>query len=347
MPPHATPTSSDDRAAAGALAAGPLAAGPRAAGKLLRALGPVWGLALVIIIFAAIPPHHGVNLLQFRTILVHTVIVAVAALGMSVIIAMGGIDLSVGSGVALAGVVGAVALKQSLPLPVAIVAALASGLVCGLYNGLLITVLRLPPFIATLGTLGAYRGLAKWIAGNSPVSPQDLQGLNTFLVPTPPPGLEWMLVAPGVWLMLALSVAVSALIRSTIFGRSVLAIGGNEVAARYAGLGVASIKAKAYALGGLFVGLAGLLQLSRLTQGDPTVSGGLELDVIAAVVIGGASLAGGHVSIAGTLCGALMMAYLKNRCSVLQWPNFVQEMIVGHIIIAAVAMDMWRRRRAK
>lgn len=313
--------------------------------KALRALGPLWGLLFVIVVFAAIPPHHGVTALQFRTILVHTVIVAIAALGMTVVIASGGIDLSVGSGVALSGVVGAVALKAGWPLWGAIPLALLTGTACGLYNGLLVTALRLPPFIATLGTLGFYRGVAKWIAGSSPVSPENMHGLNTFLQPQPPPHMEWMIVAPGVWLLLVLAVCVAVGMRESVFGRSVLALGGNEIAARYAGLPVRKIKVLTYGIAGLFVGLAGVLQLSRLTQGDPTVAVGLELDVIAAVVIGGASLAGGHASIAGTLCGALMMAYLNNRCSLLGWQTFVQQMIVGHIIIAAVAMDMWRRRR--
>ncbi|MCC6426941.1 MAG: ABC transporter permease [Phycisphaerales bacterium] len=314
--------------------------------RVFRILAPITGLLFVIILFAAIPPHHGVTILQLRTILVHAVIVAIAALGMTLIIASGGIDLSIGSGVALAGVTAALALDNNWPLWAAILLSLATGTACGLYNGLLITALRLPPFIATLGTLGFYRGVAKWIAGSSPISPPDLHGLNKFLQPQPPPDLEWSIVAPGVWLLLALAILVAWIMRSTVFGRNILAIGGNETAARYAGISIRTVKTATYALSGLFVGLAGALQLSRLTQGDPTVAAGLELDVIAAVVIGGASLSGGTATIAGTLCGALMMAYLNNRCSLLGWPTFVQQMIVGHIIIAAVAIDVWRRKRS-
>ncbi|GMV24417.1 MAG: hypothetical protein AMXMBFR58_04480 [Phycisphaerae bacterium] len=313
---------------------------------MFRVVAPLTGLLFVVLLFAAIPPHHGVTVLQLRTILVHTVIVAVAGLGMTMVIASGGIDLSIGSGVALAGVTGALALDHGWPLWGAVLASLATGTACGLYNGVLITALRLPPFIATLGTLGFFRGVAKWIAGSSPISPSDMHGFNTFLQPQPPENLRWMIVAPGVWLLLLLALGVAGLMRSTVFGRNILAIGGNETAARYAGISIRGVKTAAYALAGLFVGLAGLLQLSRLTQGDPTVAAGLELDVIAAVVIGGASLAGGTASIAGTLCGALMMAYLNNRCSLLGWPTFVQQMIVGHIIIAAVSVDLWRRRRS-
>ncbi|MCG3123182.1 MAG: Ribose import permease protein RbsC [Phycisphaerales bacterium] len=313
---------------------------------MFRVLAPLTGLLFVVLLFAAIPPHHGVTVLQLRTILVHTVIVAVAGLGMTMVIASGGIDLSIGSGVALAGVTGALALDHGWPLWGAVLASLATGTACGLYNGVLITALRLPPFIATLGTLGFFRGVAKWIAGSSPISPSDMHGFNTFLQPQPPENLRWMIVAPGVWLLLLLALGVAGLMRSTVFGRNILAIGGNETAARYAGISIRGVKTAAYALAGLFVGLAGLLQLSRLTQGDPTVAAGLELDVIAAVVIGGASLAGGTASIAGTPCGALMNAYLNNRCSLLGWPTFVQQMIVGHIIIAAVSVDLWRRRRS-
>ncbi len=315
------------------------------AGKVLRVLGPFLGLLLVVAIFAAIPPHHGLTLLQARTILVHTVIVAIVALGMTVVIAGGGIDLSVGSTVALTGVVAAVVLDRGHGLGVAIAAAIVTGVLCGLYNGLLVTLLKLPPFIATLGTLGFYRGVAKWIAGSSPVSPETLHGLDGLVLPQPPAGLSWMVVAPSVWLMLILACVVLVTMRATVFGRRVLAVGGNETAARYAGISLTRVKVQSYVLLGGLAGLAGVLQMARLTQGDPTVSAGLELDVIAAVVIGGASLSGGNASIAGTLCGGLMMAYLVNRCSVYGWQTFVQQMIVGHIIIAAVAMDVWRRRK--
>ncbi len=313
--------------------------------RMLRALAPVMGLAFVVVVFFLTPPHHGVTALQLRTILVQTVIVGVAALGMTMVIATGGIDLSIGSGVALAGVVGALALQAGWPLWMAIIASLGSGLACGLYNGLLITLLKLPPFIATLGTLGFYRGLAKWISGSSPISPKELHGLDRFVQPQPLEGMEWMLVAPGVWLLLVLAIIAAWVMRSTVFGRRILAVGGNETAARYAGVPITGMKVRTYAVAGILVGLAGLIQLARLTQGDPTVSVGLELDVIAAVVIGGASLGGGTASIAGTLCGALMMVYLNNRCSLYGLQTYVQQMIVGHIIIAAVALDMWRRRR--
>ncbi len=345
-------------------------------GRLLSALAPLLGLGLVVAIFYAIPPHPPLTLLDVRTIAVQTVIVGVAAMGMTFIIISGGIDLSVGSTVALASVTTAItlahgwrfafldrlglgavnpaaalaALTHHRPLLAALLTALLTGALCGLYNALLITALRLPPFIATLGTLGFYRGVAKWISGSMPVSPPSGPGTATSLLqawvrPTPDP--DWLLVAPAVWLLLGLGLVLAAVLRFTILGRYTFAIGSSEATARLCGIRVPVYKAVVYGLAGLLTGLAGLMQYSRLTQGDPTVAVGLELDVIAAVVIGGGSLAGGQGSILGTVAGALMMLYLRNRCTVLGWSNFVQDMIVGHIIIIAVALDQWRLRRVE
>lgn len=320
----------------------------KAARKAASAMGPLIGLLVVMLMFFLIRPSAGLTGQQIQTILVQTMIVGIAAMGMTMIIISAGIDLSVGSAIALSSVAGALALKADWPIPAAVVAALGTGMLCGLYNGLLIVLLRLPPFIATLGTLGFFRGLAKWISESQPVSVygDKIDWLNTLVLPTPPPHLSWMLVAPGVWIMIALAALMWFVLRSTVFGRHIFAIGSNEATARLCGVRVNRTKALIYAAAGLFVGLAGLLQFARLTQGDPTVAIGLELDVIAAVVIGGASLAGGQGSIVGTIIGALLMAYMRNRCVVLGWPNFVQEIIVGHIIIIAVAVDQWRVRRA-
>jgi ribose transport system permease protein len=310
-----------------------------------RALSPLLSLALVVLFFRLIEgPGQHVTLLDVRTFAVHTVIVGTAALGMTLVIISGGIDLSVGSVVALSSVAAAMTMKATGNAAVTLVVALATGAMCGLYNGLLITLLRLPPFIATLGTLGFFRGVAKWIAGSRPVS-ADPGVFGPWVTPIPEP--RWLVVAPGVWLMLVLALGTSAMIRSTVFGRHAVAIGSNEDAARRCGVPIRRTKTLIYVTAGLFVGLAGLLQFARLTQGDPTVAVGLELDVIAAVVIGGASLSGGYGSVAGTLAGAVLMAFLRNRCTVLGWSNFVQEMIVGHIIIIAVAVDQWRLRRGR
>jgi len=319
------------------------------------ALRPFVALIVVVLVFFAIQWHklgyplHGaelremVTVMDLRMVAIQTVIVGTAAIGMTLVIASGGLDLSVGSSIALCSVVGALAIRDGWPVGGAGIAAIATGAVCGLYNGLLVTSLRLPPFIVTLGTLGLFRGVAKWIAGSVPVS-ADPGWLGGLVRPIPVKEWGWLVVAPGVWLMLGLALLMAGLMRRTVFGRHAIAIGSNELAARYAGINLMRTKTLVYVVAGLFVGLAGLLQFSRLTQGDPTVAIGLELDVIAAVVIGGASLSGGRGSVLGALVGAFMMAYMKNRCVRLGWPTFVQEMIVGHIIIAAVAVDMWRQR---
>ena len=305
-------------------------------------LRPALGLAVAALVFYAIPPHAAVTLLDVRTIALHTVIVGTAALGVTLIIISGGIDLSIGSAVALASVTAAlVAARGGSPIA-SLLVAIATGGACGLYNGLLITGLRLPPFIATLGTLGFFRGVSKWVAASRPISasPGWLESWVRI-----EPKRSWLLLAPVVLVMLLLSILTAAMLRYTVFGRRIVAIGSNEEAARCAGIPIARTKIMVYVTGGLFIGLAGLVQFARLQQGDPTVAVGLELDVIAAVVIGGASLSGGHGSIAGTIAGAALMAFLKNRCTVLGWPNFVQEMAVGHIIIGAVAIDRWRKSR--
>jgi ribose transport system permease protein len=172
-----------------------------------------------------------------------------------------------------------------------------------------------------------------------------VESLKTWVYPKPVQ--DWLPFAPAVFLALILGMFLAAVLRYTILGRYTFAIGSNEATARLCGIRVPRVKICIYVLAGLLTGLAGLMQFARLTQGDPTVAVGLELDVIAAVVIGGGSLSGGQGSLVGTLAGAFLMAYLRNRCTVLGWSNFVQEMIVGHIIIIAVAVDQWRVRRTE
>jgi ribose/xylose/arabinose/galactoside ABC-type transport system permease subunit len=155
-----------------------------------------------------------------------------------------------------------------------------------------------------------------------------------------------MVFPPGVWLLFLLAFGVGALLLYTRFGRHVFAVGSNEEAARLCGIDVARVRLAVYALGGLFAGIAGLMQFSRLTVGDPTGAIGLELNVIAAVVIGGGSLSGGEGSVLGCLIGALIMQVIQSGCSQMGWPNWVQEIVTGAIIVAAVTLDRVRRRRS-
>jgi len=205
-----------------------------------------------------------------------------------------------------------------------------------------ITTLRVVPFIATLGMLGVARGVAKWAAGEMTVAIPSTW-LNELAVTIP--SRSWMIVAPGVWITLALAAAAAIVLRLTVFGRRVFALGSNEVAARACGIPVARMKIIIYSLAGLTFGLSGVMQMSRLRQGDPTVAAGVELDIIAAVVIGGGSLSGGEGSILGSMIGALIMAFLRNGCQQVGWSNYIQEIIIGAIIVAAVAVES--RARAK
>lgn len=322
---------------------------------VLTTLGPLIGLVFVFGLFSALRPDTFLRLDNLQIMLIQTAVVGTAAIGMTLIIISGGIDLSVGSQVALtcvgiAVVMGAVAGEDvSLGLAdapwwlalVGIATALVVGSLAGLVNGLLITSLRMMPFIVTLGTLSAYRGLSKRVAGEQMVlAPSTwLGGLLRY------EDVGWMLLPPGVWLMIALALIMAAVLRYTRFGRHVFAIGSNEQTARLCGVSIGPTKVGIYALAGLFAGLAGLLQFAYLTVGDPTTATGMELDIIAAVVIGGASLSGGQGSIFGSLVGALIMTIVSNGCSKMGMPNSVQQMVTGGIIIFAVALDRLRHRK--
>ena len=311
----------------------------------LATLGPFIGLVAVVAVFAFLTetPDQYLSVRNFRIVVAQTVIVALGAIGMTMIIVSGGIDLSVGSVIALTGVVTAIAIRDGVsPLMAVIYSVLAGGLV-GVINGLMITQLRVIPFIATLGTLGMARGVAKWIAGQQTVNAPPTW-VNELAVTFPDP--EWLIVAPGVWLTVLLAVLVALVLRYTVFGRRVFAIGSNEAAARACGIAVDRLKIWIYGLAGLLFGLSGVMQMSRLRQGDPTVAIGTELDVIAAVVIGGGSLNGGVGTILGSMIGATIMAVLRNGSQQMGWPNYVQEIIIGAIIVVAVAVDGWRSRKA-
>ena len=308
-------------------------------------LAPVIGLVGVALLFALLTgsPERYLSAANLRVVLAQTMIVAIGALGMTVVMISGGIDLSVGSVIALASVVAAVALRNGMAPIAAVLAGIAIGGVVGFINGLAITTLRVVPFIATLGMLGVARGVAKYFANQQTVNAPPTW-INELAVTFP--SRPWMLFAPGVWLTIALAAVMTLLLRNSVFGRRVFAIGSNELAARACGIHTDRLKIWIYGIAGLFFGLAGVTQMSRLRQGDPTVAVGVELDVIAAVVIGGGSLSGGEGSIPGAMIGALVMSLLRNGCQQMGWPNYVQEIIIGVIIVFAVAADRYRASRA-
>ena len=307
----------------------------------LRRLGPVAGLAVVVLLFAALRPGQFATSGNLEIMLLQTAVVATAALGMTLVIASGGIDLSVGAQIALATVTLATLLARGWSPAVAVVATVGCGAACGCLIGGLITGLRLPPFIVTLGTWGGLRGIAKGLAGETMVV-APTTWLNDLLTALPP-DRRWLLVPPGVWLTVLLAVAVSVLLKATRLGRHILATGSNESTARLCGVSVDRTKLTVYALASALAAVAGILQYAYLTVGDPTTALGMELDVIAAVVIGGASLSGGRGSVAGTLVGAMIMTAVANGCTKLELPNWVQEIVTGVIIVSAVTLDRFRR----
>jgi ribose transport system permease protein len=312
--------------------------------RLLARTGPFIGLIVIIALFSlpAQTREFFLTYHNFKIILTQTLIVAVGALGMTLIIVSGGIDLSVGSAIALTSVVGAQLIARGWG-PVAVVLAVAAaGGAIGLLNGLAVAGLRLTPFIVTLGTLGVARGAAKWLADDQTVN-YDSSPVNGWMTTADP--FSHALPA-GVWVMLGLAVFTSVLLRKTVFGRHAFALGSNEAAARLCGVPTTRLKIFIYAVAGCYFGLAGLFQLSRLRQGDPTVAVGLELDIIAAVIIGGASLSGGTGGVLGSMIGALIMAVLRNGSQQMGWPTYFQEIIIGLVIVAAVFLDRLRQSRA-
>jgi ribose/xylose/arabinose/galactoside ABC-type transport system permease subunit len=249
----------------------------------------------------------------------------------------------VGSAVALTTVVMARALQHGLgPVSASALAVTAAALAGGA-NGVLIASLRITPFIVTLGTMSILRGAAKGLADEQKID-ADPRGLEELMAVVPPER-SWMLLPPGVWITLLVALLAAGLLGYSRFGRHVVAIGSNVLTARLCGVPVGRITVLVYALAGLLAGLAGVMEFSTLTVGDPTDSIGLELEVIAAVVIGGGSLSGGQGSIAGSLIGALLMTVIKTGCTHVGLPNWVQEILTGAIIVVAVGLDTLRQRK--
>lgn len=324
------------------------------------------GMTLIII-------SGGIDLTPGSAIALCTVVTAlllsqgrsplVAAAGGIVIVTI--VGLSIGAmvighlGAVMAGVLGFCAylfLHEGLARPTPISAAI--GLIVAILLGWItwryLPRVRLSPFIVTLGLWGSIRGVAQQVAitgtalpdqpGTTTISPPD-SWLNGLLN-TPAQGHAWMVVSPGVWVTILLAVAIALLLRYTKFGRHVYAIGSNEQTARLCGINVGRTKLLIYTLAGVLVGIAGLLQFSYLTMGDSTTANGLELNIIAAVVIGGASLNGGEGGVLGSMIGALMMTAVSNGCAKMDWSNSVELMVTGGIIIIAVWLDGLRHLRA-
>jgi ribose transport system permease protein len=304
-----------------------------------RQLGTLSGLLGLVVALWALSPHF-LTISNLLNVAEQATIIAIVAVGMTFVIITAGIDLSVGSVLAFAGVVMASALHQGVPLPVALLVGLGIGLLCGLVNGLLITIGRLPPFIATLGMMSVARGTALMFTEGRPVSgfSEGFRSLATgevLRVPTP------------VIIMIVVYVTAFFILGRTKLGRYTYAIGGNEEAALLSGINVKLYKSLVYGLAGMLSGLAAILLTARLNSAQPIAGMNYELDAIAATVIGGTSLLGGEGTVLGTLIGALIMAVLRNGLNLLGVSSFIQQIVIGSVIIVAVLIDMALKRRGK
>jgi ribose transport system permease protein len=308
------------------------------AGRLTRTrqFGTVLGLVALSGVLWALTPHF-LTVANLLNIAQQTSINAIVAVGMTYVIVSGGIDLSVGSIVALSGVVLGAALQNGQALPVALVLALATGVACGLLNGGLISLGGLPPFIVTLGTMSIARGAALVFTEGRPVSGFEpgFRALATGDVGGVP--------APIVATVVVYLVAHAVLTRTT-FGRYVYAIGGNEEATRLSGVAVRFHTTMIYAVSGLVSAVAAVILTARLNSAQPVAGMMYELDAIAATVIGGTSLMGGEGTLAGTLVGALIMGVLRNGLNLLGVSSFLQQIVIGAVIIGAVLIDTVLKR---
>ena len=319
----------------------------------LRSIQNLLGLlAVLIVLFVgfSIKVPTFATLANLELLARQSAVVPLAAIGMTFVIIVGGIDLSIGSVAALSGVVIAKLVgppgSQGMAPALAALCGVLAGAACGLLNGLLITRLKVVPFIVTLGTFSTIRGLAKsaWLANEQKVDAQTtwLKGILSALTKEQ----AWRVFPNGFWFAMVLAILMGLVMKFLRFGRHVVAVGSNEAAARLCGVPVERTKLAVYTLSGTFAGLAGLMNFSRLTAGDPTALVGLELDAIAAVVIGGASLSGGQGSVAGSILGALIMITLRAGAAQVGLSNYVQEIITGAIIVLAVWLDRVRKSRA-
>ena len=293
---------------------------------------------LTLFVALSVASPYFLTYTNLASVVRQTAVINIMALGMTLIIIAGGIDLSVGAVLAFSGLLGTMAMEAGWPIFAGVLVGLLCGLFWGLTNGLLITQLKINPFIVTLGTLGIARGVTLIISDGLPVHriPKEFSflGEGTLL------GIPFVL-----WILLFCAALTHIILERTRMGRYAFAIGSNPEAAYYTGIPVAFHLTAVYAYSGLLCGLAGMIEASRLMTGQPTAGQGYELQVIAAVVIGGGSLRGGEGSVVGTLVGAFIMGLLANGSDLLGISPYLQQAIIGGVIILAVAVDELRKRK--
>ncbi len=323
--------------------------------NLKSLLIPVSGLLFVFfillgMIYFFVPDNidNFLTIQNLKTVLKQTVIVGIGAMAMTMIIVSGGIDLSAGSVVALTAVFcahcvnwlnGEILIFGIFPFPVLF--AILVGAIIGFLNGTISARLNIAPFIVTLGMMLIARGLAEGFADQSVVRTPD-NWLKTLMMREP--NQKWLFFAPGVWINFILFLLTMLLLRCSVFGRYIYALGANEEASNFSGINIIRYKILIYTIGGAVFGLAGVMSYAEIGDGDPTTAIALELDIIAAVVIGGASLSGGRGSALGSLIGALIITLLYNGCVMLRVDDWVQKVLIGGIIVAAVWVDGIRYR---
>lgn len=311
---------------------------------LLRRLLPLAGLLILVVFFALKSPRGpaGENLFlsseNIFNIARQQSAILLIAFGMTLVIISGGIDLSVGSVSAFSGMVAALLMRdKGMALPTAMAVGVVAGAFCGLINAFLIGILRLPPFIATLGTMGIARGVTLIISGGQSIG-VTVDGIRWL------GEADFMRLPVPLWIIMVAGLLCYLLLNKTVMGRTIYAVGGNPQAARFAGIDQRKTLFFVYILTSALTGVAAMIDVSRSISADPKAATGAELDAIAAVVIGGASLFGGVGTIVGTITGALVIAVLKNGSSLMSVDPFVQQIIVGTLIIAAVAFDQWQKK---
>jgi ribose transport system permease protein len=304
---------------------------------MIQRLLPFLTLIALFVALSIASPNF-LTAINLSSVIRQTAVINVMALGMTMIIVAGGIDLSVGSVLAFGGLIGTMALEKGMPIPLGVFIGILAGMFWGFVNGTLITRLRINPFIVTLGTLGIVRGITLIVSNGLPV--HNIPPGFSYLGEGTMAGVPFVL-----WILLICAVAVHFVLEHTKLGRYAFAIGSNVDAAYYAGVPVAAVTVAVYAAGGMLTGLAGMIEASRLMTGQPTAGQGYELQAIAAVVIGGGSLRGGEGTVVGTLIGAFIMGLLSNGSDLLGISPYLQQAIIGAVIILAVTVDEMRKRK--
>lgn len=296
---------------------------------------------IILVIFFSLASSNFLQWSNISGILLSTTVIGVLALGTTLVIITGGIDLSIGTGMTLSSVMtGVFLVNMDLPIVVGVLGGILTGALIGLFSGFAVSILRIPPFIATLAMMMVAKGLALVISGAAPIYFNDVPGFDKIALGNVIPGVP---IPNGILIFFLMVLIGSVLLSKTIIGRYTFSIGSNEEATRLSGINVNRWKMIIYTIAGAFTGIAGVIMASRLNSAQPALGMGYELEAIAAVVIGGTSLSGGRGSMVGTMIGALIMSVLTNGLRIMSIPQEWQTVVIGFVIIVAVYIDVLRR----